>query len=71
MHAYAYRFNVYAYRFHALFNKFSIKNNIIRNIAVTDNIFCRKIFIFTSFFVLNKVSILARLAELMRLHGQI
>ena len=26
------------------------KNNIIRNIAVTDNIFCRKIFIFTSFF---------------------
>ena len=44
-----------------LFNKFSIKNNIIHNVAVADNIFCRRIFIFTSFFVLNKVSMLARL----------
>ena len=39
---------------------FRFKNNI-RNISVADNIFCRRIFIFTSFFVLNKVSMLARL----------
>ena len=36
--------------YHALFNKFLIKNNIIRNIAVADNILCRRIFIFTTFF---------------------
>ena len=41
------------------------KNNIILNIAVTDNILCRRIFVFTSFFVLNKVSMLTRLAGLM------
>ena len=56
---------------HALFNKILIKNIIIHKIAVEDNILCRRIFIFTSFFVLNKVPILPRLAGLMRLHGQI
>ena len=60
----------YKRQIHALFNKFSIKN-IIRNLDVANNIFCRKILIFASFFVLNKVSMLAQLAELMHLHGQI
>ena len=55
----------YERQIHALSNKILIKNNIIRNIAVADNILWRRIFIFTSFFVLNTVSILARLAGLM------
>ena len=61
----------YERQIHALFNKFSIKNSIIRNLDVAKIIFCRKILIFASLFVLNKVSMLARFAGLMHLHGQI
>ena len=61
----------YERQIYTLFNKFSIENNIIRNIDVANNIFCGKILIFARFFVLNKVSMLARLAGLMHLRGQI